>query len=95
MAFGRLHGSGLCLSVIIGVLVLSESLIGFHFEEDIADHTGLVFVVVKLLDNAFLGGSNFSKLLIRLNISYLLELFNMVSLLYVQLLHLPFLDLLP
>ena len=82
------------LCVIISVLMVGLSFIGFYFEEDIADHAGLVLVVIELLDDALFGRGDFSELLIRLDICDLLELFDQVSLLDVQLLHLALLDLL-
>jgi hypothetical protein len=82
------------LRVIIAVLMLRLSPIGLHFEEDIANHASLILQVVQFLDDSLLGGCDFSELLIRLNICDLLELLDMLSLLYVQLLHLPLLDLL-
>ena len=98
MAFRRLPRCGgarvLRLCVIISVLMVGLSFIGFYFEEDIADHAGLVLVVIELLDDALFGRGDFSELLIRLDICDLLELFDQVSLLDVQLLHLALLDLL-
>jgi hypothetical protein len=79
----------------MGVLMVSLGFIGFYFEEDIANHAGLIFIVIQFLDDALFGRGDFSELLIGLNICDLLELLDMVSLLYVQLLHLPLLDLLP
>lgn len=43
------------LSLLMTVLMLGLSFIGFNFEEDIADHAGLILVVVQLLDDALLG----------------------------------------
>lgn len=81
--------------VIMTVLLLGLCFIGFYFEEDIANHAGLILIVIQLFDDALFRRSDFSELLIRFNICDLLELLDMVSLLDVQLLHLPLLDLFP
>jgi hypothetical protein len=50
-------------------LLLFFGSVGFHFEEDITDLTGLILAVVELPDGALLGRGDLGELLVGFDIS--------------------------